>query len=85
MIRRWLLWLADLIYWRYAVPTVMITDELRALIVVAESVVGDLQAIQDITSAEWKHATAYGRMVKRCPEANRRDIGLAIELAIRGL
>jgi len=85
MIRRWLLSLADWIYRRYAVPTVAVTDDLRAVVDSAREVVGTLDAITDPVSAEWKHATAYGRLVKRLPTAARRDIGLAIELALRGL
>lgn len=85
MIRRVLLAWAAWIYHHYAVPIVVVTAELRQMIAAAETVVGELDAIPDPTSSEWKHATAFGRLVKRYPSASRRTIGLAIELALRGL
>jgi hypothetical protein len=60
-------------------------DRVRPLITAAGPVLTALDAIQDPVSSEWKHATAFGRLVKAHPQASRRDIGLAIELALRGL
>lgn len=61
-----------------------VLNQVRELIIAAQPIIADLEAIKDPTSSEWKHATAFGRLVKRYPAANRRDIGLAIELALRG-
>lgn len=62
-----------------------ILDRVRPLITAAGPVLAGLEAIRDPVSSEWKHATAFGRLVKQYPTADRRDIGLAIELALRGL
>ena len=37
------------------------------------------------TSGEYKRHTVYARLAKEYPKLSKRDLGLAIELAVRGL
>ena len=78
---RFALWLAH-----KTAPAPVIIHALDAdLQASAAEVVRHVDADIDNASPENKHARAFAMLRRRRPEAALRDIGIAIELAVRGL
>ncbi len=55
----------------------------KELLKAAYKQVKNTNTIKDMVSSEYKHAHTYAFLKKNFPNTNTKDIGLAIEIALR--
>jgi len=75
-----LLKLARWIFTRYGIECFFVTPAIRLIIKAASSFTDQFDPYSK--EGEWKRHQVYGRLVKQFPKSDRRDISLAIELAL---
>lgn len=61
----------------------VVTEGVKALLPDAKRACEKVEAIRDYVSSEYKHSHAFAQLCKWRPEAKKRDVGMAIELALR--
>jgi hypothetical protein len=69
---------------RPEVPVLVVPPGVMALLPRVREVCALAEQYDAYVSSAYKHADVFARMVKACPEATKQDLGLAIELAVRG-
>lgn len=79
--KRLLIRFAGWILRHYGIPLFLLSAEIISLRDSAVKLCDKID-IQD-QSGEWKRHQVYAKLIKMYPRASRRDIALAIELALR--